>query len=108
MVETTVYRENHNHTTIDEVRFGVSFSQPLEVDVTKKRKPQPDEPLVYTVAGIIARAGGARAVAEACGVTQQSVSKWGRRIPAVHAEMVATMAGLALRVVRPDLVREVA
>jgi hypothetical protein len=67
-----------------------------------------DEPVGYTVEGVLAQAGGRGAVARRLGVSIQSVSKWGRRIPGPHAREVAIMAGLPLAVVRPDLVRETA
>lgn len=51
-------------------------------------------------------AGGRGAVATACGVTIQTVSKWDRRIPIQHARKVAIMAGLPLGIVRPDMVKE--
>lgn len=74
-----------------------------------KRKPPRifgDEPVGYTVEGVLAQAGGRGAVARRIGVSIQSVAKWGRRIPAPHAREVAIMSGLPLAVVRPDLVRE--
>jgi hypothetical protein len=64
-----------------------------------------DSPIGFTVGGILAAAGGAPAVAQACGVTLQAVSKWERRVPDRHAQTVAVMAGLPLEIVRPDLVR---
>lgn len=66
---------------------------------------QEDKPIGFTVPGILAMAGGAAAVAQACGVTLQSVTKWSRRVPDRHAQKVAVMAGLPLEIVRPDLVR---
>jgi hypothetical protein len=71
--------------------------------VTKRR--QPDEPVGYTVVGIIGMAGGAGVVARKCGLTIQAVTKWKRRIPAAHAKEVAIAAGLPLEIVRPDMVR---
>jgi hypothetical protein len=64
-----------------------------------------DKPIGWTVPGILALAGGVPAVARACGVSVQSVSKWGRRVPDRHAQRVAVLAGLPLEIVRPDLVR---
>lgn len=55
--------------------------------------------------GVIAMAGGGGAVAKRCGVSIQTVSKWGARIPDRHAQTVAVMAGLPLEIVRPDLVQ---
>jgi len=63
------------------------------------------EPLGFTVAGIVALAGGAGEVARACGVSVQSVTKWRRRVPADHARKVAILAGLPLEIVRPDMVK---
>ncbi len=62
-------------------------------------------PLGFTVEGVIALAGGRRVVADATGVSVQSIGKWTTRIPAVHARTVAILAGLPLEIVRPDLVR---
>lgn len=64
-----------------------------------------DSPIGFTVDGVLAAAGGHAAVAQACGVSVQAVSKWGRRVPDRHAQKVAVMAGLPLEIVRPDLVR---
>jgi hypothetical protein len=64
-----------------------------------------ESPIGYTVEGIIGVAGGKAAVAKACGVSIQSVAKWGRRVPAKHARTVAILAGLPLEIVRPDMVR---
>lgn len=64
-----------------------------------------DEPVGFTVEGIIALAGGVPAIAEKCGITTQSVYKWDRRIPSQHARVVAIMAGLPLAIVRPDMVK---
>lgn len=69
---------------------------------TKRRN---DKPLGYTVEGVLALAGGRGAVAKACGVTIQSVAKWGSRVPAKHARQVAIAAGLPLEIVRPDMVQ---
>lgn len=70
-------------------------------------KPQKisDEPLGFTVDGILAIAGGKGLVSRRLGVTIQSVSRWGRRIPARHARTIAIMAGLPLEIVRPDLAK---
>lgn len=68
-----------------------------------KRSSQ--EPIGFTVSGIIGLAGGAGVVARACGVTIQSVNKWTKRIPAIHARTVAVRAGLPLEIVRPDMVQ---
>jgi hypothetical protein len=67
-----------------------------------------DEPIGYTVEGVLALAGGRQAVAKKLGLTVQSVAKWGRRIPSKHAREVAILAGLPLAVVRPDHVQETA
>ena len=66
-----------------------------------------ESPVGLTVQGVIGVAGGKAAVARACGVTIQSVAKWGRRIPARHAMTVAIMAGLPLGIVRPDMVQHI-
>lgn len=66
---------------------------------------RPDEPVGFTVEGLVAMAGGCGAVAEKCGVSVQTVAKWDRRIPGAHARQVAIMAGLPLEIVRPDFVR---
>lgn len=66
---------------------------------------QHDEPLGYTVEGILGLAGGAGVVAQRLGLTVQAVDKWGRRIPRRHAQTIAVMAGLPLEIVRPDMVR---
>lgn len=64
-----------------------------------------DEPIGFTVEGIVALAGGAPKVSKKLEISVQSVNKWGRRIPQVHARTVAIMAGLPLEIVRPDLVK---
>ncbi|MFA5630304.1 MAG: hypothetical protein WC997_02230 [Porticoccaceae bacterium] len=64
-----------------------------------------DEPVGFTVMGILGMAGGIPAVAEKTGRTVQTVSKWDRRIPAKYARDIAIMAGLPLEIVRPDMVR---
>ncbi len=66
---------------------------------------QPDEPIGFTVEGILNAAGGRSAVAKGLNISIQSVAKWGRRIPDAHAQQVAIMAGLPLEIVRPDMVR---
>lgn len=68
------------------------------------KKPQ-QEPIGYTVSGLVALAGGTGAVAKACGVSVQSVNKWTSRIPAIHARAVAILCGLPIEVIRPDMVR---
>ena len=73
--------------------------------MTKKQLLTPDAPVGFTVEGVLGLAGGRGAVARACGVTVQSVSKWDRRIPSDHARTVAVLAGLPLAVVRPDMVQ---
>ena len=65
-----------------------------------------DEPIGYTVEGILAMAGGRGAVATKLGISVQSVVKWDRRIPDRHARTVAIMAGLPLEIVRPDMVQK--
>lgn len=69
------------------------------------QRRQPDEPVGYTVEGILGMCGGKGAVARKCGLTIQAVSKWDRRIPSQHARAVAILAGLPLEIVRPDMVR---
>ena len=73
-----------------------------------KLKQFSDEPVGFTVEGVLALAGGRAAVALALGLTIQAVAKWDRRIPAKHAREIAIMAGLPLEIVRPDLVRAAA
>jgi len=73
--------------------------------MTKNQALRPDAPVGFTVAGVIAMAGGGGAVAKRCQVSVQTVAKWGRRIPDRHAQTVAVMAGLPLEIVRPDLVQ---
>jgi len=70
-----------------------------------KKMSNSDEPVGYTVEGVLALAGGRGAVAQKLGLSVQSVVKWGRRIPAHHASKVAVMAGLPLEIVRPDMVK---
>ena len=71
--------------------------------MAKKRK---DEPIGFTVRGIIAMAGGCGKVASTLGVSVQTVTQWSRRIPSQHARDVAIMSGLPLAIVRPDLVQD--
>jgi len=61
-------------------------------------------PVGFTTRGIVQLAGGAGVVANACGVTVQSVAKW-KYIPGPHARQVSIAAGLPLAVVRPDMVQ---
>lgn len=70
-----------------------------------KKMSNSDEPVGFTVEGVLALAGGRGAVAKELGVSVQSVVKWSRRIPAPHARKVAVMAGLPLEIVRPDMVQ---
>jgi len=70
-----------------------------------KTMTKKDEPIGYTVEGILALAGGRGAVAKKLGLPVQSVAKWARRIPDRHARQVAIMAGLPLEIVRPDMVQ---
>lgn len=70
-----------------------------------KKMSNPDEPVGFTVEGVLALAGGRGTVAKALGVSVQSVAKWDRRIPSPHARAVAVMAGLPLEIVRPDMVQ---
>lgn len=70
-----------------------------------KKMSNPDEPMGFTVEGVLALAGGRGAVAKALGVSVQSVAKWNRRIPSQHACKVAVLAGLPLEIVRPDMVQ---
>jgi len=63
-----------------------------------------DAPLGFTVNGVIAMAGGHGVIANALGVSVQSVTGWTRRIPQKHARLVAILAGLPLEIVRPDMV----
>lgn len=67
-----------------------------------------DEPVGFTVQGILDMAGGRNCVANALGLTIQTVDKWERRIPGKHARRVAIMAGLPLEIVRPDHVKSCA
>ena len=65
------------------------------------------EPIGFSVEGIVAMAGGTGKVAQARGLAVQSVSQWCERncIPRRHARELAIMAGLPLELVRPDMVR---
>ena len=65
-----------------------------------------DEPLGFTLDGIINAAGGSVVVAKALGLKVQTIAKWDRRVPGKHARQVAILAGLPLEIVRPDLVRK--
>jgi len=85
----------------DKVEFSSIKLQELSVNHTKKGQT----PVGYTVAGLLGMAGGPAAVAVKCGLTVQTVSKWGNRIPMQHARTVAIMSGLPLAVVRPDMVQ---
>lgn len=60
-------------------------------------------PVGLSVRGVVVKAGGPAAVANALGLSHQSVRNW-RTVPAKHAETVAHMAHLPLSVVRPELV----
>lgn len=71
----------------------------------KNQSLKPDSPVGFTVEGVLGLAGGRGAVARECGVSVQTVAKWGRRIPSSHARKVAILAGLPLAVVRPDMVQ---
>lgn len=73
--------------------------------MTKNQSLTSDAPVGFTVAGVVALAGGYGAVAKKCEVSIQTVTKWSRRIPDRHAQTVAVLAGLPLEIVRPDLVR---
>lgn len=64
----------------------------------------PDEPLGFTVEGILNMAGGSAAVARHLGRPIQTIRSWTKRIPHQHARAVAILAGLPLEVVRPDMV----
>lgn len=65
-----------------------------------------DEPIGYSVEGVLQLAGGRGAVAKKLGLTLQTVDKWERRIPGKHAREVAIMAGLPIEIVRPDFVQQ--
>jgi hypothetical protein len=73
--------------------------------MTTKPIKNHDEPVGFTVEGVLAMAGGRGAVATELGISVQSVVKWERRIPAPHARKIAVMAGLPLEIVRPDMVK---
>lgn len=64
-----------------------------------------DEPLGFTLEGVINAAGGTVVLAKALGLKVQTILKWHRRVPGKHARQVAILAGLPLEIVRPDLVR---
>ncbi len=78
----------------------VEFFSPLFMTIKEH-----ESPVGLTVEGVIGIAGGKAAVARACGVSIQSVTKWSGRIPARHAMTVAILAGLPLGIVRPDMVQ---
>jgi len=82
----------------------LSFSQ-YQITAMTEKMSNPDEPVGFTVEGVLALAGGRGAVAKALGVSVQSVAKWDRRIPSQHARKVAVLAGLPLEIVRPDMVQ---
>lgn len=63
------------------------------------------EPIGFTVSGIVEMAGGRAAVARGLGVAIQTVNQWKTKVPPRHARKVAIMAGLPLEIVRPDMVR---
>ena len=65
-----------------------------------------DEPIGFSVAGIIDLAGGPAEVARRLGLTIQTVAKWDRRIPGKYARDIAIMAGLPIKIVRPDHVQD--
>lgn len=54
---------------------------------------------------LISKAGGARKVGEAFGISTQAVYKW-QAVPAKYAVDVAAMAGMKPEVVRPDVFRK--
>lgn len=83
----------------------MSFAHSRTCPMESINHPPGDEPLGFTVGGIVGLAGGAAAVAAATGLTVAAVGQWDRRIPARHARRVAIMAGLPLEIVRPDMVR---
>ena len=87
-----------------DLEFTLSFSQ-FRKQAFEMNKHKSDEPIGYSVEGVLALAGGRGAVAAKTGVSIQTVAKWARRIPGPHARTVAIMAGLPLEIVRPDLVR---
>ena len=84
---------------------NIEFFSTYKIEMSKNQTHKPDEPIGYTVEGVLGLAGGRGAVARKCGVSVQTVAKWDRRIPASHARTVAIMAGLPLAVVRPDMVQ---
>ncbi len=73
---------------------------------TQQKKRAASAPIGYTVAGVVAMAGGCAAVAKSLGITVQTVAQWDYRIPDQLARQLAIMAGLPLAVVRPDHVQE--
>ena len=84
---------------------NIEFFSITSIVMPKNQSVSSDSPVGFTVAGVIALAGGGGAVAKKCNVSIQTVTKWGRRIPDRHAQTVAVMAGLPLEIVRPDLVQ---
>jgi len=58
--------------------------------------------LIMDTKEIIVKAGGARALAEALGVTTQAIYDW-RLIPAKHVYKVAKMAGIEPDKIRPEM-----
>lgn len=68
---------------------------------------RPDEPIGFTVEGILSLAGGRPKVAAKFGLSYQTVAKWSRRIPSAYAREIAIMAGLPIEIVRPDHVHSV-
>jgi hypothetical protein len=86
------------------IAYNIEFFS-ISNDAMTKKLSNHDEPVGFSVAGILALAGGRGAVAKALGLSVQSVAKWGRRIPAQHARRVAVLAGLPLELVRPDMVQ---
>jgi len=73
--------------------------------MTKDQSLRSDEPVGFTVEGVLGMAGGKGAVARKLGISVQTVTKWNRRIPSAHAQKIAILAGLPLAVVRPDMVQ---
>ena len=74
--------------------------------IMKQTNQPSDQPIGFTVEGVLGLAGGRGAVAKSLGIHVQSVAKWGRRIPSAHARRVAILSGLPLAVVRPDMVQQ--
>ena len=84
---------------------NIEFFSIVSRVMSKNQSVTSDSPVGFTVAGVIAMAGGGGAVAKKCNVSIHTVTKWDRRIPDRHAQTVAVMAGLPLEIVRPDLVQ---